>query len=232
MKTWTYVALGDSFPAGFGVGRKNYVNFLADYLRQDYSVEVNLENFSQSGFRTADLLRQLRANQVVRSALQNSDLVTLWIGWNDMIYPLSLYESGVCGGEDNLDCLREAAIILSENLDIIFDLILELTKTQNPLIHAADNFIPSALIDMWVGSECFDELKEAAFESWWSPLVTSAEGRGFRVIDSYKVFKGLTGDSLLEGVMQPDGFHFNQKGHQILAELHRDLLKNSGITEL
>jgi len=231
MKTWNYVALGDSFPAGFGVGGNNYVNYLADYLRQDYAVQVIVENYARSGARTADLLLQLQTNKHLHTALINADLVTLWIGWNDMVYPLSLFDSRVCGGEDNLDCLRGAAERLNANLDAILDLILQLTETRKPLIFAADNFIPAALIDMWGESGCFDNLKDTAFESWHGHLVTSAEGRGLSIIHSYKVFNGPRGDTLIEGVMQLDGFHINQKGHQILAELHREVFTDSIVTK-
>jgi lysophospholipase L1-like esterase len=225
MKNWKYVALGDSFPAGFGVGDENYVNFLSGYLQQDLSVRVEVENYAQSGATTADLQYLLKNVDKVRWALEEADLVTLWIGWNDMTYPLSLFDYGACGGADNLDCIRGAAAELNANVDAILDEIQRLIDEECKIV-IADNLIPGDLIDMWKGNKRFGELKEAAFESWQGHLVEAAESRGIDIVRSYHGFNGPAGDTQVEGVMQWDGFHLNRRGHRILADLHREVIKN------
>jgi lysophospholipase L1-like esterase len=225
MKTWKYVALGDSFPAGFGVGDENYVNFLSEYLEQDFSVRVEVDNLAQSGATTEDLLYLLKNVDKVRRALEGADLVTLWIGWNDMTLPLSLFEYGSCGGADNLDCVRGAAAELKANIYAILDEIQGLIDEKSKIV-IADNFIPGILMDMWLRNKRFGDLKVAAFESWRGHLVESAERRGIGIVHSYHGFNGPAGDTQLEGVMQWDGFHLNRKGHRILADLHREVIKN------
>lgn len=225
MKAWKYVALGDSFPAGFGVGEGNYVNFLAGYLQQDFGVQVLVENYAQSGATTADLLYLLKNVGEVRRAVKEADMVTLWIGWNDMTYPLSLFDYGACGGEDNLDCVRRAAKELSANLDAVLDEIRVLTSGKMGKIFIADNLIPATIMDMWVGYGNFVEIKGVAFESWRSYLVRAAKTRGLGIVHTHESFNAPGGDTLVEGVMQWDGFHLNQKGHQILADLHREAVR-------
>jgi hypothetical protein len=46
-KTWDYVALGDSYPAGLGV-ENSYVDYYAEFIEQDLGVQVEVNNFSRN----------------------------------------------------------------------------------------------------------------------------------------------------------------------------------------
>jgi len=224
MTVWKYVALGDSFPAGFGVGGISYVNYLAESLKEDYTIKVDVENFAQSGARTDELLSLIRANQTLRTTLMDADLVTIWIGWNDMIYSLSLFDSEVCGGDDGLDCIKEAADQIRVNLDKIYIEILKLVQKKGARIFIADNAIPQTLIEMWNYFDRFEQVKEAAFDSWRRHLIQAAEERGIGVARSFQVINGSAGDTIIEGITQADGFHLNKKGHMILSEVHKEAI--------
>jgi lysophospholipase L1-like esterase len=217
MKTWIYVALGDSTPAGFGVGDDNYVTYFAEYLRQDFKVEVDVYNYGHSGETTSELLDDLQTNNKMRDYIENSDVITIWTGWNDMRSPLSMYQAGLCGGKENLDCIREAVDRLNTNMVAIFDEIRNLCSSN-------DTRIPPALFNTWVTSGWLDLLRVEAYEAWREHLVKAARSRGITVLQTYRVFNGPDGNEILEGVIQSDGFHFNQKGHILLADLHRQVI--------
>lgn len=224
MLTWIYVALGDSTPAGFGVGDDNYVTYFGEYLRQDFKVEVEVYNYARSGEPTSELVEELHTNNELRAYIENSDIITIWTGWNDMMGPLSMFQAGLCGGEENLDCIREAVDKLNTNLDAIFDELLNLSSSNDTRIIAADTAIPPALFNTWEASRWLDLLRVEAYEAWREHLVRAAELRGITVLQTYRVLNSPEGNEILEGVVQSDGFHFNQKGHILLADLHRQAI--------
>ena len=224
MLTWKLVALGDSFPAGFGVGGESYIDYLVKMLRMNHNIEVDVANFAQSGARTSELFSLLQTNQILQEKLETADLVTIWIGWNDMIYELSLFDSKVCGGKDNLDCIRKATKQINNNLDGIYDFIMKLIQPGKTKVFIADYFVPPALIEMWQEHGDYASIKEAAYKSWRNHMVRSAEERGIQVVGTYQALNGPEGNTMIEGITQADGFHLNKKGHKHLAEIHYEII--------
>jgi len=60
-----------------------------------------------TGIQTVDLLESLQTNEEMRLTVAAADIITIWIGVNDLSLPQNLYLNGYCGGEDNPDCIRE-----------------------------------------------------------------------------------------------------------------------------
>jgi hypothetical protein len=51
--SWDLVALGDSTPAGYGVGLdRSYVQIYAEYLKEDLGVTVDVHNYATGSPRT------------------------------------------------------------------------------------------------------------------------------------------------------------------------------------
>jgi len=218
-KPWDYVALGDSTPAGYGVD-KSYVDYYGEFIAEDQGVQVESHNFSQSGQTTGVLLKQLRNNEELREAVRNAEVITIWTGWNDLSKPLSQYRDETCGGEDNLDCIREAVAALNANIDAILDEILSLTSPQDTLIRIADVGIP--FVNTWKHQGWFETLHGPCYEVWRAHLVEASEQRGITVVYTYHVLNGPDGDEKTEGIFQNDGIHFNAEGHRLIARLHRE----------
>ena len=220
-KTWDYVALGDSWPAGYGV-EKSYVDYYAEFIEQDLGVQVEVHNFSVSGQSATLLLGQLRNNVEIREAIQAAEVITIYTGWNDLFRQLELYRREECGGEDNLDCIRERVVTLNANIDGILDEILSLTSTQDTLIRIAENGIP--LMNSWLDKGWFEILRGPCYEDWSEHLIAAAEARGITVVYTYHVLNGPDGDQPMdESIMQSDAIHPNDEGHKLLARLHRDV---------
>jgi lysophospholipase L1-like esterase len=218
---WDYVALGDSYPAGYG-SERSYVDYYAEYIEADLGVRVEVHNFARTGLTTSGLLSLVRDNGEIRNAIREAEVITLWIGWNDFSDPLMRYYAGTCGGKENLDCLLEASIEFNKNIDKILDEILTLTHPQEKIIQIADVGIPLSFINEWKQQGQFETLKKFCFETWRDYLVESARQRDIRVVYTYQVLNGPEGNGITKGIYQSDGIHFNDKGQRIIADLHRE----------
>lgn len=218
----SYVALGDSIPAGWGVGDENYVELFAEYLEQDLGGEVIVHNLGFPGQTTSELLNRLQTNAAWREAVADADVITVWTGWNDLGFPVSQYEKGICGGDENLDCLREKVGQVNESIDATLDEILALNSSDDTRIMIANNVLGSRMVTDWNDNGWFDVLQKEAYESWHDHLVQAAQERGNIVVDTYRGVNGPAGDQANEGVFLSDGLHFNAEGHKLLADLHRE----------
>src|SRR5215212_6957736 len=73
----------------------------------------------------------------MRRALGAAEVVTFNIGINDLGHAGEAYESGVCGGGGNQDCLRAAVETLEENWGAILAELLSLRSTEITIIRTA-----------------------------------------------------------------------------------------------
>jgi lysophospholipase L1-like esterase len=219
-KTWDYVALGDSYPAGSGV-EKSYVDYFAEHIAEDLGVKVDVHNFAQSGISTTTLLNKLRTSSDLRDSIKSAEVITIFTGWNDLWSELEDFRREECGGEDNLDCIREEVARLKLDIEGIFDEILSLTSAQDTLIRVADySILP---IKSWQYRGVFDILREVCYEDWREHLIEAAEARGITVVYTYHVLNGPNGDQPMdESITQEDGIHVNDEGHRLIARLHRE----------
>jgi lysophospholipase L1-like esterase len=221
----SYVALGDSIPGGWGVGYENYAEYFADYLQQDLDASVEFHNYARAGDRTYALLDRLQDDTELRQAVADANAITIWIGVNDLPTPQMLYMNGMCGGEENLDCIRERIGEINENIDGILDEILALNSSKETRIMIADNAIPLVFVTDWKNHGCFDVLQEEVYESWHDHLYQAARERGIIVVPTYHAINGPSGDQGNDGLYQDDGLHFNVEGHRLIADIHREAWK-------
>ncbi len=219
----SYVALGDSIPAGWGVGDETYGKHFADYLQQDLGVSVEFHNFARlRGQRTHTLLDRLQNEMELRQAVADANVITIWIGFNDLPLSQMLYMNGMCGGDENLDCIRENIGEMNKSIDGMFDEILALNPSEETRIMIADNVIPPVFVTDWKDHGCFDVLQEEIYESWHDHLYQAAHERGIIVVPTYRAINGPSGDQGNESLYQDDGIHFNVEGHRLIADIHRE----------
>jgi lysophospholipase L1-like esterase len=221
-KTWDYVALGDSYPAGYGAER-SYVDYYAEFIEADLGAQVEIHNFARTGLSTSGLLNQIRTDEALRKAMQEAEVITIWIGWNDFRVPLIQYYSGTCGGEGNLDCINEAVNTFERNIDGVLDEILTIANPQDTLILIADTGIPPIFITEWKKRGRFETLQAACFENWRDYMVETAGKRTITVVYTYQILNGPAGVDKMKGIYQSDGIHFNDRGQRLIAELHREV---------
>ena len=217
-----YVALGDSIPGCWGVGLDCFPNYFADYLQQDLGKEVHLQNLAITGDRTSHLLDHLQNDAKYRQAVANANVITIWIGVNDLPTPQLEYMNGLCGGEDNLNCVRKSVSETNENIDRILDEILALNTTEDTRIMIADNAIPQSFVEDWKDHGCFDVLKREIYGAMQEHLIKAASQRGIILVSTFQVINGPLGDQESANLYIKDKLHFNKEGHRLIADIHRE----------
>jgi lysophospholipase L1-like esterase len=227
--TWDLVALGDSTPTGYGVGADNsYVQVYAEYIEQDLGVGVVVHNWATNSTRTvAEWAEEVRTNDELRGNLRNAEIITIWLGWHDVIPNIGVPRGGPCypqTQEVDVDCLAE----VTNSMDLAFeDLLLEIVSLASPretLILIADVGIPPVFVAGWKEDGTFDDLKRHAYQVWREYIVQAAARHGVYVVNTYEVLNGPNGDQEMSpDYVQSDGLHLNEQGHRLLAERHRQV---------
>jgi len=114
------------------------VNVYAEHIEKDLGVEVRVHNRGVSGQTSGELLDRIRSSQRLRDNISHAEVITLWIGGNDMARPFSqLYAAG-CGGTDGLECCRKPVRTLKANCNAILAEILSLRSTADTIIRIAN----------------------------------------------------------------------------------------------
>ena len=97
-----YLSLGDSLAAGQTPNNTislSYGDYVAEYLADKGKLEFYTKGFTKSGYRSVDILNDLKENKKIKvgkkeitlkNALIKADLVTVSVGANDLFYKLNL----------------------------------------------------------------------------------------------------------------------------------------------
>lgn len=113
-KSIYYLSLGDSLAAGqtpYNSIEESYGDYIADYIKEKNKLKFYTKSFSKSGYRSIDLLNDLKNNKEIKvqnkkvsikHALIKADIVTLSIGSNDLFYKLNIGTSFDLGVDDNI----------------------------------------------------------------------------------------------------------------------------------
>ncbi len=227
--SWDLVALGDSTPAGYGVGPENsFVQIYAGYIEEDLGVTVNVHNYATGSMRTVnDWAQQVRTNEDLRVDLTNAEVVVLWAGSHDMIRAVGVGRGGPCyprAGEIDLGCLRETTDRMREGFDLLFSEIAALANPNDTLILAAEMGIPPPMSAAWREDGTFHLLREPAYEVWRKHLIQAANRHGIHVVATYEALNGPGGDrEMPPEYLQSDRTHFNEQGHRLVADLYRSV---------
>lgn len=86
VQTLHYLALGDSLTEGVGdkTGQGGFVPLLAQALTNDHGYQVEAENFGVSGNTSSQMLKRLKEDKELATAVKEADLMTLTVGGNDL----------------------------------------------------------------------------------------------------------------------------------------------------
>jgi len=130
-----YISLGDSLAIGqtpYNTIGKSYGDYVSEYLKDKGVLEFYTKDFSKSGYRSIDILNDLKGNKEInikgkrlslKHALIKADLVTLSIGANDLFYKLNI------GKEFDLNDFDDIYLYIDESMSDIDKLLFELRRT-------------------------------------------------------------------------------------------------------
>ena len=200
--SWDYVALGDSLAAGIGA-RRGYVDRYASHIRTDTGTPVNAVNLGQSGQTSSQLLHALRSDTSMRRTLSEAEVITFNIGINDLGHAGEAYTNGICGGDNNEECLRTVVERFEENWGAVLAELLSLRSTDDTIIRTAGiGYTPRV-----------DEVFEPYLDEVNRHVATTAANNGIPYTQQY----------LGEEYISQDGVHPNDNGYEVIADQLRKL---------
>ncbi|HCB49207.1 MAG TPA: hypothetical protein DEP47_06735 [Chloroflexi bacterium] len=224
--TWDLVALGDSTPTGYGVGADHsYVQVYAGYIEDDLGVDVAVHNWATNTTRSvAGWVEEVHNNEDLREDLRNAEVITIWLGWHNVIPSIGVGRGGPCyarADEVDLDCLREVTNPMQDEFDQLLSEIVSLANPAETLILIADVGIPSLFVARWKEYGTLDLLKRQAYEVWRDYIIQAASKHKVHVAHTYEIVNGRNGNQEMPPeFMQSDGLHFNEEGHNLIADVH------------
>lgn len=130
-----YLSLGDSLAIGQTPNNtisNSYGDYVKDYLEDHEVLEFYTKKFSKAGYRSIDLLNDLKENKEItvekkkisiKHALIKADLVTVSVGISDLFYKLNV------GTEFDINQVDDIYVYVDEVIKDIDKLLLELRKS-------------------------------------------------------------------------------------------------------
>lgn len=225
-----YTALGDSLATGI-FASQGYVPRYWTALEAETKAKVTLVNLGRNGWTSSDLLNAVKTNEQFRSSIAKAQIVTWNIGGNDFNRVRTIYKTRSCGGADNQDCLKGAVAAFKLNWDAIMAEILALRSRNNTLMVTMDIYNPYVAIDLgadtWAddGGRSDFEVFYPYFRAANDHIAATAAANNVPMARVAAAFNGGIGseDPRAKGYIAADGLHPNDKGHEVIATLMREL---------
>ncbi len=212
-KKINYLPLGDSIAEGmnsyFEIGY-SYTDYIRDYLKEHNKLGFYTKSFTKSGYKTADLKRDIDDNRVIeidgkkvylKEALRESDLVTLTIGANDFIskYNLQNFTSKIANTAE----AKKNTDIAIENLKDLISIIRTYAKNRI-IITGYFNPFPR----LTEQKEMIDEIVKYFNYS----IEQYCEEEGLEYIDFFDILEGN-----IEALPNPINIHPSIYGYELMA---------------
>jgi lysophospholipase L1-like esterase len=199
------VALGDSLTRGTGDETgKGYVGVLMDEIKEKSKQDVLLTNLGITGQRSEQLMEQIQQTEVKRQ-LQNSDMIVITIGGNDLFR----------GGQGLLEFKTEDIALIEkkflENMNFIFQQIRASNSDANVFFIGLYN----PFSDLEQGKEMSAVVRHWNYQS----AELSASFPKIVFVPTFDLFELKVNDYLYT-----DKFHPNTKGYRLIAERVASLL--------
>lgn len=246
----SYVALGDSISAGYGLG-EGELSFPEKLAEDKGCVLTDLS--SNDGVTSADLIETLNTNEAAK-AVTSADVITITIGGNDLMNALYEYladASGTMTADDIRDVLENGTIdqsmllllmqqlggfpaspqasaalgALGANLESALNQIEDLNPNAACVI--VNQYNPYGHIDNWM-AEAVVSTFDAGVQALNAQLVSISQNHDVTVADVYSAFEA-SGENpcnaSFEGVSDFNlDFHPNAHGHELIAQVVGDAI--------
>lgn len=198
--------------------------YYAAGIETDLGVKVNFssktEFLKENWYVTKDansyILESLRTDTKLQKAIGEAEIVTIMVS-NGVIENISEgdYRQERCGGDDNMDCFREALLPFKANCDAIFEEVLSWCKSGT-IVRTMTYAYGKTAMDWDVDLAPFYLLVN-------EQIVQSAAEHNIPVARVDIAFNGTAGDedAVAKGLM--DGWTPSLAGMQAIADLLRDL---------
>ena len=204
-----YVSLGDSLAAGFHsdlIIRDGFSDYTAEHFKEKGTLEAYTKLYAVGGYKTTDVLRDLKLRPVLKDKLEEANLVSISAGANDA---LSLAGVDLKTGEIKVDEAKVEKKMkeISDN----YAEILRIIKTLNPdaEIYAMGYYFPYPHLDEKQKPRLVELTKTLN-----DVIASAAEKGGATYVDVYSRF----GDDAKHLLPNKNDIHPNAEGHKVMSE--------------
>lgn len=217
------VALGDSIPGALGCEAPcvRYPDLLGDLWARARGQDVAVTDLATNdGLKAFGLLTRVRKDASHRVAIQNADLITIQIGFNDF--------QGPCSWKGAAECLARGTKNVRDALGQILDEIDSIRAGAPVLTRVVtyyDNYVgdPHAA-EAWgfastpTNVASFEALYGAALRTFNTMLCELGAAHGASCVDLVRAFNGPDGRTSAGDLLLPDRTHPSALGHRLIAE--------------
>lgn len=222
-EAWLVVAIGDSTPAGFGVGAASaYPQAYADLLADDFGIEVEVANHATGQTRTVrDWVEIIETDEHLIADLAEARVVLIWMGWHDIL-PIVYLRTAASWPDPIRGELIEKNADLSDAWPRLITAVREAVPPGATIL-VADTGLPSPIVEEFGDEAFWPELKRLVFLDWRDVLIGAAGDGDAIVVPTWEAGSGPDGETDLHPEFgSDDGLHLNEAGQRFLAQLHRD----------
>ncbi len=192
------VVMGDSVAKGTGDEKgKGFSGYLKDYLKNQTTKDISVENIGIDGLKTDGLLERLQ-DQKLHSLIAASDMVVISIGGNDLRVLRSRGDSTKEAGFGNLEgiYLNNLKELLKGVRKSSTDTYIVFVGLYNPYLDAAASYEDTQLVSTW---------------NYDTQRLIEADPKAI-FIPTYDIFKFS-----LNRFIASDGLHPNSLGYQAIS---------------
>jgi lysophospholipase L1-like esterase len=196
-ENFTILGLGDSLTIGTGdQSSHGYIRHVFEALKENNDEHAKLINFAANGYRTTQLLEDIKQRPGVIAAIKQADMITLTIGGNDIFS---------VGEEVNVAAARERMPDSINTIDQILSNLAELNP--NAFIYYIGLYNP------------FIELEQSEDTSLF---VQDWNHEVFKIVNRYPNLTLVPTFDLFEknvmSYLSSDHYHPNQEGYKLIAD--------------
>lgn len=209
------VGMGDSTPAGFGVG--SALAFPALYgqaLADELETEVEVANHATGQTRTlTDWVSLMTEDPELEEDLRSADVVVLWMGWHDIL-PIVYGRSAA-----EWPSMRSQLITKNDEMEVAWEDLFRTIRELAPdaTVLAADTGLVGVLHERFGNEDFWPEMERLVYLDWRDSLIEAAQAHEGVVIPTWADLQ----ENPNPEYSSSDGLHFSEAGQRHLAELFR-----------